>query len=1146
MTQKTFKPSKPNQDEGEQTFRLLFENHPIPMWVYDLKTLAFLDINEAAVEKYGYSRDEFMGLTIKDIRPAEDVERLLEVVNRKRPSLRHPAEWRHRLKNGRIIDVEITSHMLEFEGRKAVLVMAQDITERKQAEEALRTLSAREEAILAAVPDIIMEVDKDKIYTWANPAGLAFFGEDVIGKEAAFYFEGEQDTYSVVKPLFDGSEDLIYVESWQRRKDGKKRLLAWRCRVIKDKDGNVVNVLSSAHDITEHKQAEETLRESENKFKYMFDYSTVGKSITLPSGEVNVNRAFCEMLGYSQGELKSSKWQEVSHPDDIEVTQREMKALLSGEKDAARFTKRYLHKNGSVVWTDVSSSLRRDKDGKPLYFMTSIIDITERKQAEDSLRGSEARYRLLAEHTQDTIWLMDMNLQTTYISPSVEKLRGFTLEEIRQLPLDRHLTPASLQRAMELFAQEMPRALADPSYSFARTMELEFYRKDGSSFWSENMFSLIRDENGNPVSVLGEGRDITERKRAEDALRESERKLREAQEMAHLGFWFWDVKTGYVEWSEEVFKIFCLDPKEFTPQIDSILALSPWEEDHRRDQELINRAIETHSPGNYEQKFLRPDHSIGYYYSTFQGNYDENGNLISIVGTVLDITERKRVEKILHETSEHLTHMLANSPTVIYSLKVEGDQANPAWISKNIESVLGFSVEDGLKPEWWPEQIYPEDRPDALASLAHLFDDFYQHEYRFLRKDGQLIWLHDEHRLLRDAVQQPREIIGAWIDITARKQAEETLQQKQTQLQAILDYSPALISIKDLNGNIILANRSLAVLDAPPLNEFIGKNVFELFPKEVAEQLWNNDLAALRAKAPVRSEEVVKHKDGVWHTYWTVKFPIYIQSDQPFGICAISNDITERKQAEEEIRKLNAELEQRVIERTAQLEAANKELEAFSYSVSHDLRAPLRGIDGWSMALLEDYGSQFDEQAHEYLARVRSETQRMGRLIDDMLQLSRLARVEIRAERVNLSGMAQRVVARLQEDEPQRQVEFKIQKGLSARGDAHLLEIALTNLLDNAFKFTSKTPNARIEFGQTEIEGQRVFFVRDNGAGFDMAFAKKLFGAFQRMHKASDFPGSGIGLTTVQRILHRHGGRIWAEAAVHQGATFYFTFEESI
>jgi signal transduction histidine kinase len=247
---------------------------------------------------------------------------------------------------------------------------------------------------------------------------------------------------------------------------------------------------------------------------------------------------------------------------------------------------------------------------------------------------------------------------------------------------------------------------------------------------------------------------------------------------------------------------------------------------------------------------------------------------------------------------------------------------------------------------------------------------------------------------------------------------------------------------------------------------------------------------------------------------------------------------------EEKLRRLNEELEQRVVERTIQLETANKELEAFSYSISHDLRAPLRGIDGWSQALLEDYHDKLDEQGRQYIDRVRSETQRMGYLIEDMLQLSRLTRAEVRKEPVDLSALARAIVDRLQKEELQRRVDFVIQENLVANGDVHLLESALVNLLGNAFKFTGARANARIEFGQTEMENQRVFFVRDNGAGFDMAYAEKLFTAFQRMHKAAEFPGTGIGLATVQRIIRRHGGKVWAEAKVNEGAVFYFIIPE--
>ncbi len=251
------------------------------------------------------------------------------------------------------------------------------------------------------------------------------------------------------------------------------------------------------------------------------------------------------------------------------------------------------------------------------------------------------------------------------------------------------------------------------------------------------------------------------------------------------------------------------------------------------------------------------------------------------------------------------------------------------------------------------------------------------------------------------------------------------------------------------------------------------------------------------------------------------------------------------------------ELEHRVVERTAQLETANKELEAFSYSVSHDLRAPLRSIDGFSQVLLERYAEQLDDKGKHYLQRVRTAGQRMGQLIDDLLNLSRVTRSEMQHQSVDLSALVQQIAEELQQTQPECQVEFVIAPGVLAEGDPRLLRVVLENLLNNACKFTSKQAHPRIEFGTlseippTDFEKEGnispfskspvTYFVRDNGAGFDMAYANKLFGAFQRLHTEDEFPGTGIGLASVQRIIRRHGGRVWAEGAVDQGATFYFT-----
>jgi light-regulated signal transduction histidine kinase (bacteriophytochrome) len=269
-----------------------------------------------------------------------------------------------------------------------------------------------------------------------------------------------------------------------------------------------------------------------------------------------------------------------------------------------------------------------------------------------------------------------------------------------------------------------------------------------------------------------------------------------------------------------------------------------------------------------------------------------------------------------------------------------------------------------------------------------------------------------------------------------------------------------------------------------------------------------------------------------------------IRQDGPPMFTGFIRDITDRKRAEQEIRQLNADLERRVIARTAELEASNKELEAFSYSVSHDLRSPLRAIDGFSKALLDDSATQLSDTGRRHLERVRGAARSMAELIDDILNLARLSRAEMHRERVDLSALGKEIAASLSQSQPERRVSFVIANGLTTEGDSQLLRVAFDNLLRNAWKFTSKHPTGRIEVGRSQQDGSSVYFISDDGAGFDMAHAKLLFTPFQRLHRQNDFEGTGVGLATVQRIIQRHGGRLWAEGAVERGATFYFTLWE--
>jgi signal transduction histidine kinase len=298
---------------------------------------------------------------------------------------------------------------------------------------------------------------------------------------------------------------------------------------------------------------------------------------------------------------------------------------------------------------------------------------------------------------------------------------------------------------------------------------------------------------------------------------------------------------------------------------------------------------------------------------------------------------------------------------------------------------------------------------------------------------------------------------------------------------------------------------------------------------------------AARKGVTVRDQEFeIVFRDGrVIHTYISAS-PLYDDSGRVRGSLGVLIDLTERKRAEAEVLRLNEDLEKRVKERTSQLEAINKELEAFSYSVSHDLRAPLRSIRGFSEVLLERYCKQLDPTGQEFLRRACQSSQQMETLIEDLLKLSRVSRSELQRQKVNLSHIAESLAADLKKADPQRDVELVIEPGLQARGDERLLRVAMDNLLRNAWKFTGKQPRAKIEVGSSKGPPQ-AFFVRDNGAGFDMTYSSRLFGVFQRLHTVSEFPGTGVGLATVQRIISRHGGRVWATGKVDRGATFYFT-----
>lgn len=375
-----------------------------------------------------------------------------------------------------------------------------------------------------------------------------------------------------------------------------------------------------------------------------------------------------------------------------------------------------------------------------------------------------------------------------------------------------------------------------------------------------------------------------------------------------------------------------------------------------------------------------------------------------------------------------------------------------------------------------------------------------------------------------------------------RNRAQQALAEGEARFAAMFNAISDAVVFADTERRVRLINPAVESMFGYSKDELIGRTTELLYayPQDYRDQGRRQFRRDGGAGASLY-EILYKRKDG--SLIWTETMGAQVKAPDGniIGYLGIIRDITERKHIEEELRNHREHLEELVEERTREYETANSELEAFSYSVSHDLRAPLRSIDGFSQVLLDDYGDKLDANGHQHLERVRLAAQRMSMLIDDLLKLSRVTRQEMHKKAVNLSALAQEVAAELAAREPEREVRMVVQPELTAHGDPQLLKVALDNLLENAWKYTSKKEVARIEFGLMECDGERRFFVRDNGAGFDMQYAHKLFQAFQRLHRANDFPGTGIGLATVARVIGRHGGRIWTESTLDEGATFYFT-----
>ena len=743
------------------------------------------------------------------------------------------------------------------------------------------------------------------------------------------------------------------------------------------------------------------------------------------------------------------------------------------------------------------------------------------------LQASEKRYHRLIDTAYEGIWTINAQGRIEYVNQRMTEMLGYSVEEI----LDRSV----FEFMDEGVRSEAKRKFERCKQGIKEQFDFCYRRKDGSGLWTIVSTNPIFGETGEFQGAIAMITDMSARVLAEEALHKSEERFRLAIDNFPDTFAIYDANRRIQFVNARGIELTGKSLEEFIGHTDEEVWPCEVTDTYLP---LLERAVETRTSQTKECDITLPDIGKLSMVVKYVPLLDEKGEISSILGITYDITERQQAEEALRESEARFRRLFESNIIGIIFPDLSGNilEANDAFLK-----TVGYTREELTAGKVrWDTITPPEYRPLDERALKELRTSGVcaPFEKEYICKDGSRVPVLLAGALLEGSKERT---VCFVLDLSDRKQAEEALWESEERFRHMADIAPVMIWMSGVDKLCNYFNKPWLGFTGRTMEQELGNGWTEGVHPDDFQYCLDTYVSAFDARKDFKMEYRLRRFDGEYRWVFDTGIPRFAPEGSFLGYIGSCIDLSDRKQAEAEIRQFNEILEQRVKERTIQLEAANQELESFSYSVSHDLRAPLRHISGFVELLERRTAATLDETSVRYLNTIGQTAKHAGTLIDNLLAFSRMGRTEMRYTILNMEQLVQEVQRDLELETNGRAIHWQVEKLPQVQGDPSMLRLVLANLIQNAVKYTQTRTIAEIAIGSTDNEHEVIFFVRDNGVGFDMRYVHKLFGVFQRLHTAEEFEGTGIGLANVRRIIHRHGGRTWAEGALERGATFYFS-----